>query len=82
MADLARQRLIAHLQAILDAPEMTGKALQAKAQAARTLALLTGALKPATRPTYEEELEELPPDPIAAAGLDELAPRRTKGSRG
>jgi hypothetical protein len=69
-----REELITALRAILAAPGTSGKALEAKASAARQLARLQSLVPHAGA----EEEQELPPDPIAAAGLDELAPRRRR----
>ena len=70
-----REELIAALRAILAAPGTSGKALEAKASAARQLMQLQGLGASAAADPAEEEL---PPDPIAAAGLDDLAPRRRR----
>jgi hypothetical protein len=76
----ARQQLIDALQAVLDSPNTSAKALQAKVSAAHQLARLQGLVKPTK--DEDDELENLPDDPIAAAGLDELAPVRRRGPRG
>jgi hypothetical protein len=71
-----REELITALRAILAAPGTSAKALAAKAQAARQLERLLGMT---TTVGGAGELEDkLPPDPMAAAGLDDLAPLRRR----
>jgi hypothetical protein len=75
-ASVLEDELVASLRAILAATGTSGKALEAKASAARQLSAVLGLGGSGKAAAAGEE--ELPPDPIAAAGLDDLAPIRRR----
>lgn len=69
------------LRAVLASEGTSGKALAAKAQAARQLGLLTGLIKSADEAAAAAAEDGLAPDPMADLQEDELARQRRLRTR-